>query len=115
ALPMHCRDPVLELEYPRGSGVRIGDPGQAQRGCDVRAKLLPERMHVRRRIDVEIPVRHGEAALQQERGVAARVIEILRDPQAEQIVRMKLRVVQSVDVGAQRSSKLSRELVAVAD
>ena len=65
--------------------------------------------HARRGVEVVVAVGHAEAALQQEGRVARRVVEVLRDPQAEQVVGVRVGGVEHVDVGAQRAAERARE------
>ena len=75
----------LEPHDRVGLGLRVRDVGEAEHGSDVGLVLVADRRHRRRRVDVVAPVGHAEPALQQERRVVGRVVQVLRDPEAEQI------------------------------
>ena len=115
AAHMRLGDAVLQLEDPRGLRISIGDAGELQHGGDVRLILRSDLRHARRLVEVVVAVRHAQAALQQEGRIAGRVVEVLRDPEAEQVVGVEIRVVQHVDVGAQRASERASEGMGIGD
>ena len=62
----------------------------------------PDLGHPRRRVEVVVAVGHPEPALQEERRVAGRLVQVLRDPEAEEVV--------GVEVGALNASTSARSV-----
>ena len=108
-------DPPLELEDPRGLRLGGGDPGELQHALDVGLVLAPDLRHPPRRVEVVGAIGHPEATLQEERRVAVRVVQVLRHPEAEQVVGMELGVVEDVDVRAQVAAQGSRQALCILD
>ena len=96
---MRCSSSKIRAAFASASG----DAGELQDGGDVRLIARPDLRHARRRVEVVVAVGHSQAALQQEGRIAAGVVEVLRDPEAEEVGGVEVRVVQDVDVGAQRA------------
>ncbi len=112
---MSLRDAVLELVDAAGLGIGVCNLCQAQDRCNVGPVLVAVHRHVLRRIQVVLPIRHAQAALQENRRISARIVQILSYPQAKQIVGVELCVVQRVNVRPQRAPELARERVAIGD
>ena len=82
---------------------------QLEHARDVGLELRADLRHARRGVEVVLAVGHVEPALEQEGRVAGRVVEVLGDPQAEQVVGVEVRGVEHVHVGAQRLAERARE------
>ncbi len=112
---MRLRHLVLEVEDGGRPAGRVGDVGEREHVRDVCAVPGADAGHARRGTHVIGAVRHVEPALQQEGQVAGRLVEVLRDPQAEEVVRVEVRGVQSVHVRAQRAAQHPRQRPPVGD
>ncbi len=66
-------------------------------------------------IHVVVAIRHRKSTLEQDRRIAARVIKVLRHPHTENILSVKLGVVERIDVCAQRAAKCACKLLAIFD
>ena len=115
AARVRFRDAALELEDPGGFRVGVGDAGEFQHRGDVLLVCRSDARHALRRVEVVLAVGHAEAALQQERRIAARVVQVLGHPEAEQVVRVEIGRVQHVHVCAQRAADQARETRRVGD
>jgi hypothetical protein len=96
---MRVRDFALELDDPCGLLGAVRDPGESQHRGDVLLVLGADRGHRRGGVDVVAPVGQAEATLEQERGVLGWIVEVLGDPEAEQVLGVEVGVVERVDVG----------------
>ena len=114
-LPVRLRDARLEREDRAGAGVRVADAREGQHAGRVRAVGVAQRRHLRRRVEVVAAVGELEAALHQRGRVARRAVEILRDPEAERVARVKRAEVDRIDVGAEVRADEARERAPVAD
>ena len=108
-------DRVLEVENPRGFRLGVGHAGEFQHGGDVGLVLRPDFGHARGRVEVVLAVRHAETALQQERGVFRRLVQVLRHPETEQVAGVEVRGVEHVHVGAQRAADRPGQRLLVRD
>ena len=112
---MRTRDLLFEPEDAPRRGVRVRHAGQPEHRRNVRPVARPDRIHGRRRLDVVVAVGHAEAALQDVRRVARRIVEVERNPEAEKVVGLKVRRVQRIDVAAQAAADLLCQRRAIAD
>ena len=113
--PVRAGDAAFEREHADRFCIRVRHAGQLQHGRDVVAVRGSDLLHARRRVEVVIPVGHPEAALQEIRRVARRIVEVLRDPQAEDVIGVKVRVVERIDVRADALPEPRRERAPVHD
>jgi hypothetical protein len=97
-------DPPLERGDPRRLPLAVRDPGEREHRADMGAVAGADLLHRARRIDVIVAIGQAEAPLQQVRRVAIRLIEVLRDPQAEQVLGIEVGRVQRIDVGPQAAA-----------
>ncbi len=102
---MFFGDGVLEIENAPGALVGIGKAGQLQHRGDVRQVLRAQISHVLRVGQIIFTIRKLQPALHQVSGVMVRIAESRRNPQAEKVCGVEIRVVEGVDVRAQRFSK----------
>ena len=79
----------------------------------MRQIFRPDLPHGCSRIEVVAAVGHAESALQKKWHVSVRMVEILCDPQPEQIVRIDIGGIQNIDIGAKRAAEKARELDAI--
>ena len=113
--PVGGGDAFLEREDALGAASRVGHAGELQHRFDVLPVLAPDRGHRRRGVEIVAPVRHAKTALEQERRVPGGVVQVLRHPEAEQVLGVEVGVVQRVDVGPQCGAKEAGEPMTVAD
>ncbi len=110
---MDHRDALLQIEDALRCRIGVRDIGQMQHRDDVCAVLVADRRHARGRIQIEVPVRHHQTALQQNRRVPGGVVEIGGSPQPEQIRCVEIGVVERIDVGPQRPTQRSCQLMPI--
>ncbi len=112
---MRQGDPSFEPDDPRGRGLDLGNPCELQHRGDMGQVAGSDLRHPGRGGEVVVTIGHAEPALQQERRVAGRVVQVLGDPQTEQVVGVEIGAVEHVDVGAQQAPESSRECLPVRD
>ena len=106
---------ALELEDARCFRLGIRDSPELQHRGDVREVSGANVRHARRRVEVVVAIGHGKPALQEERRILRRVVEILRDPEPEDVVGVELRVVEHVHVRAHGPAEVARERLCAVD
>ena len=107
-------DRGFEREHARGLRIRVGDAREPEQLRRVRLVLLAQ-FGEASSFEVEVAVGQAEAALHQVRRVAVGLVQVLRDPQAEQAIGVVVGRVEQVDVRAQVRAERTRERGAVGE
>ena len=115
AAAVRLGDAALELVDARAARLGVADARELQDGDDVRLVLRLELDRIRVGIEVVVPIRHAESALQQVWHVPGPVLETGSGPHAERAVRLEVGAVEGVDVGAQACAEHSGQRSAIPD
>jgi hypothetical protein len=112
---VHPGHPGLELHHQVGLGLRLRHAAELEHGGHVRPVLLADLRNGRRGVEVVAPVGHLQPALNQEGGVVRGVVQVLGDPEAEQVRGVEVGRVEDVDVGPERGAEVAAQRLAVGE
>ena len=99
----------FEREHARCPVVRVVDAGELEHIFDVSLVLLAKLLHVLAGRKVVIAVRHAEAALKDVWVILRRLEQSLRHPNPKHVLCLKIRVVQRIDIRAERTANHAGE------
>ena len=109
ARPMHRRNLALEIVDARRSRCGVGHLSQREQVDEMRAIGRPYAVHLVAAFGVVVAIGQSQSALQQVGHLAGRVVQILREPEAEDAIGIEVGRVERVDVGAKVLADPSRQ------
>ncbi len=115
ATGMDFGDSMLQRENPGGLRLAVGNAAERQHGRDVGFVFALDLVHPPRGANVIVAIGHAQSSLEEEGRIAAWIVQVLRNPQAKQIVGVELGRVEHVHVRTQRRAEKARELFRVGD